>query len=195
MAKVWQVKNGHVEKFEEGIGRRGLAVLHLDRAGDDLPVRLRQAAVGHRAVNDLVVALAGLQHHPPGKKEWRGGGINRRAAQRAHTLRTMHAEIARGVHIQPHIPIIGVEEHIIGSASHLQVAVRVQLRGGLIIDNLVGMQNVVAIVDHHPAGQGPGVSHASLSLGLPFHRHAAWRYWLRLGYGKNLLAGVVREGG
>ncbi len=107
----------------------------------------------------------------------------------------MHVEIARGVHIQPHIAVIGVDQHIVGPAGNLQVAFRLQLRGGLVVDHLVGAQNVVAVVDHDIAGEGPGVAHAALVLGLPDDRHAAGRLRLRLGYGQNLLAGVVRQGG
>ena len=167
----------------------------LDGAGDNLPVRLGQAAVGHGAVDDLVVALASLQQHPAGKRERVGRGIDRRAAHGAHALRAMHIE-KRAVCIFSRMsPRVGVDEHIVGSAGELQVAFRLQLRGGLVIDDFVGAQNVVAIVDHDLAGEGPGVAHAALALGLPLHRHAACGRRLRLGHGQNLLAGVVRQGG
>ena len=65
----------------------------------------------------------------------------------------MHIEIARGMQIQAHVAAVGVDEHVIGPAGNLQVAFRLQLRSGLVVDNLVGAQNVVAIVDHYPAGQ------------------------------------------
>ena len=91
--------------------------------------------------------------------------------------------------------MIGVDENIVGSAGDLQVAFRLQLRGGLVIDDLVGAQNVIAVVDHHPAGQGPGVAHAALVLGLPLHRHTACGLGLQLSHGQNLLARVVRQSG
>ncbi len=98
--------------------------------------------------------------------------------------------------IQAHVAAVGVDEHIVGPAGDLQVAFRLQLRGGLVVDDLVGAQNVVAIVDHHIAGQGPchrPRGHAG--AGLPLHRYAACRRRLRLGHGQNLLAGIVRQGG
>ena len=80
MAEVGQIKDGHAEKLEEGVGGGGLAVGEVDGAGDQPPVRLRQAAVGHGAVDDAVVALAGLEQNPAGEEEGIGCGVDARAA-------------------------------------------------------------------------------------------------------------------
>ena len=64
MAEVGQIKEGHAEEFKEGVGCGGLAVGEIDRAGDQPPIRPWQAAIGHRAVDDPVVALAVLKQNP-----------------------------------------------------------------------------------------------------------------------------------
>ena len=99
MAQIRQVKDGYSEKFEPRIGCGCLVVFEFDGPGDDLPVRLGQTAVGHRAVDDFVTALARLQHDPRAKEKRIRRGIDRRATKIADTLRAMHVEIARGVHI------------------------------------------------------------------------------------------------
>ena len=106
----------------------------------------------------------------------------------------MHVEVARGVRLQPHLASRGVDEHIVGAAGNLQVALRLQFRGGLVVNDLIGAQNVAAVVDHHRAGERPGIALAALALGLPFDRSAAGGRWLRFGHGQNLLAGIVGQG-
>ncbi len=88
-----------------------------------------------------------------------------------------------------------MDEHVVGTAGELDVALRLQFRGGLVVDDLVGVQNVIAIVDHHPARERPGVAHAGLVLRLPLHGYAGCGRRFRLGDGQNLLAGIVRQSG
>ena len=98
----------------------GLAVVELDGAGDQSPVGLGQPAVGHRAVDDAVVALAGLEQHPAGKQQRVGGGVDDGVAGGAHALRAVDVVEAGGVHVQAHVAVVGVDEHIVGPAGNLQ---------------------------------------------------------------------------
>ena len=81
----------------------------------------------------------------------------------------------------------------LGPAGNLQVAVGLQFRGGLVVDDFVGAEDVVAVVDHDIAGEGPGVAHAGLALGLPVDGHSGRGRGFRLGDGQHFLAGVVGE--
>ena len=191
MAQVGQVKDGHAEKLEECVGGGGLAVGQFDGAGDQLPVRLGQAAVGHGAVDDAVAALAGLQADPPGEEERVGRAVNHGAAGPAHAHGTCHVVKARGVHVQPHLAVRGFDEDVVGAAGNLQVAFSLQFRGGLVIDHLVGTQDVVAVVDYHIAGQGPGVACAGLALRFNLHRNAGHRGRLSLGDRDHLETGIL----
>ena len=62
MAQIGQIEDRHAEELEDGIGRRGIAVGHIDVLCQQLPVGLGQAAIGHCSVDDLVFAFAGLEH-------------------------------------------------------------------------------------------------------------------------------------
>ena len=111
----------------------------------------------------------------------------------AHALRAVDVVKAGGVHVEAHLAVRGVDEHVVGSAGKLQVAFRLQLRGGLVVDDLVGAENVVAVVDDHVAGEGQVVADAASGAGLPLDGHAGCGLGLRLGDGQNLLAGIVGE--
>ena len=80
MAKVGEIEDGYAEKLEVGVGGGGHAVVELDGAGNDLPVRLGKVAVGHGAVDEAVVVVAGLEDDPGGKQEGSGGGVDGGAA-------------------------------------------------------------------------------------------------------------------
>ncbi len=56
------------------------SVVEVDGAGDDLPVGMGKAAVGHGAVDEAVLVVAGLEHDAGGKEEWRGCGVDGGAA-------------------------------------------------------------------------------------------------------------------
>jgi hypothetical protein len=73
------------------------------------------------------------------------------------------------------------------------MAVGIQLRSGLVIDHVIGAENVVAIVNDDLSSQGPDVSHPALMLCLPPNGSTGgWRSF-GLRERKNLLAGVLRE--
>ena len=87
--------------------------------------------------------------------------------------------------------MIGVDEHIVGAAGHLEVAFRLQLRGGLVVNRLVGAENVIAVMDDDIAGEGQDIVRPGLAVGVPLDGHADRGRGLGLGDGQNLLAGIV----
>jgi hypothetical protein len=191
VTEVGQVKERDAEELEERVGGRGVAVGDLDGAGDQLPVWPGQAAVGHGAVDHLVAALAGLEKNPAGEEKRVGCGVDDGTAGAADAKRPGHVVETRGVHVQPHVAVLGLNEHIVGAAGKLQMALGFKLRSGLVIDHLLSAQDVIAVVDHHIAGEGPEIADPGLALGLPLDRHSGRGFGFGLSYGENLLAGVV----
>src|SRR5271170_6210712 len=116
MAEVGQVKERNADELEDGIAGGGFAVVELDDAGDETPVWLWQAAVGHGAVDDAVFAFAGLDEDAAGKQKWIGVGIDHSAAGAANALRAADLKEAAGMHVEAHVSVIGVDEHVIGAA-------------------------------------------------------------------------------
>ena len=121
-----------------------LPIVKIDGAGDDLPVGLGKAAVGHGAVDDAVIVLAGLEQHAGGEQKGRGGGVDDGTCCVADALGAGDVVKAGGVHVEAHVAVGGVDEHVVGSARNLQMAFGLKLRGGLVVDDLVGAEDVVA---------------------------------------------------
>jgi hypothetical protein len=183
MAQVREKEERDAEKLKGGVVGGSFAVAELDGAGEQLPVGFGQAAVGHGAVNDAVVAFAGLDEDAAGKQERIGGGVDDRASGTAEALRAVHLVEASGVHVEPHVAVIGVDEHIVGAAGNLNVAFGLHLGCGAVPDDLVGMKNVIAVVKLGVAGAGPDVSLPVLLIGADQDGNAGGWLGLRLRYG------------
>ncbi len=97
------------------------------------------------------------------------------------------------MHVQPHVAVRGVDEHVVGPAGNLQVAVGFQLRGLPVVGHVVGANHVVAVVDHDVAGQCQSVARPHLPQCLPFHWRAGRRRRFRCGQRHQLLPWVVRQ--
>ena len=84
----------------------------------------------------------------------------------------------------------------VGAAGDLEMAVGLELRGGLVVDHLVGAEDVVAVMDDDVAVEGADVAYARLALGIQLDGYAAGGHGLGLSDGQNLLArdrqGVAR---
>ena len=68
-----------------------------------------------------------------------------------------------------------------------------QFRGRSVVSHAVGANHVIAIVDHHIAGQGQRVAGPFLVFRLPFHGSSGFRRRFRHGQWHQLLAGIVRK--
>ena len=93
---------------------------------NDLPVRPGKTAVGHRAVDQPVVVVAGLQHHPRGEQKPGRRRVDGRAPARVNPLGTADIVEARGVHAQPHVAVRGVDQHAVGTAGDLEMSIRLE---------------------------------------------------------------------
>ena len=170
---------------------RCLFVVQVDGVRDNPPVGVGQPAVGDGAVDDAVAALAGLEQHPAREQQRVRRRVHHRVPHGVHALRPVHVVEARGMHVQPHVAVRGVDEHVIGPAGHLQMAVGFQLGGRPVVGHVVGANHVIAVVDHHVAGKGQRIAGPVLVLRLPFHGSSRLRRRFRHGQWHQLLAGVV----
>ena len=71
------------------------------------------------------------------------------------------------------------------------MAVGLERGGGLVVDDLVGAENVAAVVDDDVAVEGEDVADAGLAVGVELNGDASGGNGLGLGDGQHLLAGVV----
>ena len=106
---------------------------------------------------------------------------------------TVHVVIARCMHVQPHIAVRGVDEHVVGPAGNLQMAVGFQFGGCPVVDHFVGTDHVIAVMAHHIAGKGQRIANPVLLFGLPLDGSPGSGLRLRHGQGHQFLAGVVGE--
>ena len=191
MAQVGQIEERDAEKLKDGVAGGGFAAAEFDGAREQLPVGLGQAAVGHGAVNHAVVAFAVLDEDAARKQKWTGGGIDDRAAGGADALRAVDLVEAGGVHVEPHVAVVGVDEHVVGAAGNLNVALRLHLGCGAVVDHLVSVQNVIAVVKLDASGTGPDVAFPFLVVGGGDDRNARDRLWFRLSDGQHFLVRIV----
>ena len=145
-----------------------------------MPVWPRQAAIGHRAVDNSVISLTVLKQNSSREKEGVGGGVNNSTTGIAHTHRAIDIIEPRRVHVEAHLAVRGADQHIVGSAGDLEVAFSVQFRGGLVVHSLISAKNVVPIVDHHVAAECQEIAGPCLAQGLQLERHSgAGSGWAR----------------
>jgi len=190
MAEVGEVEDGDAEELKEGAFGGGFSIDEADGAGDEAPVGAGQAAVGHGAVDDFVVALTELEEDAAGEDHGVGGGVDEAVAADAHALGAMNVVEAGGMHVEAHVAVGGVDEDVFGTAGDLEVAIGFELRGGLVIDDVVGAEDVVAVVDDDVAGEGEDVADAGLAQGLELDGGTSGGLGFGLGDGDELLAGI-----
>jgi hypothetical protein len=87
----------------------------------------------------------------------------------------------------------GVDEDAVGSAGKLEMTLGFEDGRGLVVDDLVGTEDVGSIVDDDVSVEGEQVAYAGLAVGYKLDGDAAG--WLRfgLGDGQHFLAGIVGE--
>src|ERR1700753_1702681 len=76
MREVGEIDDRDVEHAEERIARAGLAAGQINAACGNYPVRMRQAAVGHRPANDTKFIRAVLDDDAASKEKRIGGGVD-----------------------------------------------------------------------------------------------------------------------
>ena len=95
------------------------------------------------------------------------------------------------MHVQPHVAVRGVDEHIIRAARQLQMSVRLKFGCLSVVDHAVGAKDVILVMHHHIAGQRQGLAGPYLLLCFPLHGRSG--YWLRFrrSHGNQFLIGIV----
>jgi hypothetical protein len=154
-----------------------------------------ETAIGDGAVDNAVAAFPGLKQNAAGEEQRISGGVDDRVAGAAHALRAVHVVEARRMHVQPHVPVRGVDEHVVGAAGELDMTLRLELGGGSVVGCLVGANYVVAVMDKHVAGEGDDVAGLLLLFRVQIDGNAPGRQGFRLRNGHQLLAGIVGERG
>ena len=74
----------------------------------------------------------------------------------------------------------GVDEHAVGPAGDLEVAFGFELGGGLVIDDLVGAEDVIAVMHDDMAVEGEDVADVRLAVGVELDGHSGCGCGLRL---------------
>ena len=153
MPQIRQINQRHAQKLEPRIGRRGLPVRQVNRRATSPPSPAWAAGSW-----SWIRPPSGTSPRPvcnSTRPENRNGLVVEYTVAAPPCARPCEPATlikARRVHVQAHVAVRGFNEHIARAAGNLQVAFRLQLRGGLVVDHLVGAQNVVAIMDLDPSG-------------------------------------------
>ena len=90
-------------------------------------------------------------------------------------------------------PLRGVDEHVVGPAGDLQMAVGFEFRGRPVVDHVVGANHVIAVVDHHVASQRERIAGPLLVFRFPFHGSSGFGRRFRHGLRHQFLAGIVGQ--
>jgi hypothetical protein len=93
--------------------------------------------------------------------------------------------------VEVHFTVAGGEVGVIGAALELEVALGFYGVVGLVVDDLIGIEDVVLVVEDDFAFEGPVVAAAGLMQSLPADGCAGLRYGLGDGKRQDLLAGIV----
>jgi len=99
------------------------------------------------------------------------------------------------VHVEAHVAVGSVEEDAVGPALKLEMAFGLKDRSGLVIDDLVGTEDVGSIVDDDVSIKGEQVADTGLAVGFKLDGDTARRLGFGLGDGEQFLAGIVWEVG
>jgi hypothetical protein len=85
----------------------------------------------------------------------------------------------------------GLDVSLVGSTGDLKIAVGFNFRCGLVVNDLVGANGVVAVVDYYVSAESECVANAALVVGFNANGHSSGGRWLGLRDGKDFLSGVL----
>jgi hypothetical protein len=152
-----------------------------------------ELAVGHGTVDQAVFSLAGLEQYTASEEKWIGSAIDVGGAAGMKALGTGDIVEAGGVHVQAQIAMGGRDLDILHAAGDLKVPFRFHLGGGTVVDDMIGTEDVIAVVEDDVPGEGNGVAGGGEVVVFPEKGKTGGRLRLRLGEGNELLARVVGQ--
>ena len=194
MLQVRQIEDRDAEELRRTHSRwRRGPVVERDGVGDDAPVGMRKAAVGHGAVHEPVAAFAGLKstrRRTAADWQWSRPRCGRPRARPASRSRRRSARCACSSRMSPCVALISTS---LGPPESCRWPSASSFGGGAVIGDLVGAKHVIAVVKDHVARERDNVAGPRLALCFPLHGRAGGGGWLGLGDGKHFLAGIVGE--
>ena len=155
MGDVGQVEDRHVQQRKVAILCPRLPVVHPDQGGMDPPVRIRQEAGGHRALQYLVAFRSLFDKHATGKEKRIGGGIDQLAVDGGGRAADTTGDVfeTAGFQIKIQLAAIREDEFVVSFALEPYMSVGLGVFGFVIVGNLVRCERVVLVVDPDVAGQ------------------------------------------
>ena len=95
------------------------------------------------------------------------------------------------MHVEAHVAVGGVDKYVVGAAGNLEMAVGLEFGRRLVINDLVGAEDVIAVVHHYVAVGGDHIACICLVLCIQLNGQSACGRRLRLGDRQHLLIWVV----
>src|SRR5271165_7011150 len=120
----------------------------------DLPVRVRQEAGSHGAMDYPVALWSFFEEHSTGKEKRVGGGIYELALAggRLAADASRHIFETAGLQLKVELAVIGEDEFVVPSALEPHMAIGLGVAGFAIIGNFIRSENVVLVFDPDVAG-------------------------------------------
>ena len=149
-----------------------LVVVHGEGTGGEQPVRPRQLARGHGAIEDDVVLGAGLTDLSAGEEEGIAVGVDEPG-----TLGGLDADrtgdIVEGADLglEIDVAVAGVDFFLVFAAACVKVACSGELAGVVVVLDVIGFDEAIAVVQNDVAVEG--VDAAGLSLRVAVDRDGA----------------------
>jgi hypothetical protein len=128
------------------------------------------------------------------EKEGVGSAVDLDSSGAADAERADNVVEGGGFLIDLDLAVGGGGDEVAGTAFKLEVAVGFDDVGGLMVDNVIGVDDVVLVGEDDLAGECPVVSGAGLVESFPANGDACFRLGQRMGDGQELAAGIVGDG-
>ena len=174
MGDIRQVDNRNSKQPEICIPSLGRAVVDENMGSENPPVRLGQPTGGHAAAIHLVRVGTFLDEFLAAHQKGIGCRVDgpRTGTGSQNADRTDHIVEMPCLRIQVHSAAGGVDQFVVRSTLHLQVAIGFYFAGVCVVGRVVGQDHVILIVDLHFSLQFVGIALLLLLPGMDGDRHS-----------------------
>ena len=186
-----QIEERNTPELEEAVVGARLLIHDVDRPRDQLPVGFGKTAGGHRPVHDPVLIFPCLQQDAAGEDERIRGAVDHRLAHAPHAEGAGHVVECRSVVLQVHFAVTCSENDVVETTLHLQMPLSLHRGCGMVVNDFVGVDDVVLVVENHLACKRGSVSNVNLLRGGPMHGNTRLGFRFRLGNGQQLQTRIV----